>query len=70
MPAQTAANHSNLRRQREPSTQALLQEAQSGGFEIVLAEALDRISRDQADFATLFKLLRFVGVPIFTKGDQ
>jgi DNA invertase Pin-like site-specific DNA recombinase len=30
----------------------------------VLAEALDRISRDQADVATLFKQLRFAGVPI------
>ena len=32
----------------------------------MLAEALDRISRDQADVATLFKHLRFAGVPIVT----
>ena len=35
-----------------PSIQALLQDAQAGKFDTVLAEALDRISRDQADVAT------------------
>lgn len=35
-------------------------------IDIVLAEALDRISRDQADVATLFKYLRFAGVTIVT----
>ena len=32
-----------------PGIQALLQDAQCGAFDVVLAEALDRISRDQAD---------------------
>jgi DNA invertase Pin-like site-specific DNA recombinase len=36
-----------------PGIQFLLQDAQAGKFEIVLAEALDRISRDQADVAEL-----------------
>ncbi|WP_415012162.1 recombinase family protein [Amaricoccus sp.] len=40
-----------------PGIQALLQDAQAGQFDIVLAEALDHISRDQADVATLFKHL-------------
>ena len=44
-----------------PGIQSLLQDAQRGRFEIVLAEALDRVSRDQADVATLFKHLRFAG---------
>jgi DNA invertase Pin-like site-specific DNA recombinase len=35
----------------------------------MLAEALDRISRDQADVATLFKHLRFAGVPIITLAE-
>jgi site-specific DNA recombinase len=35
--------------------QSLLQDAQAGQFDLMLAEALDRISRDQADIATLFK---------------
>jgi len=49
-----------------PGIQTLLQDAQAGRFDVVLAEALDRISRDQADVATLFKHLKFAGVPIIT----
>ncbi|CAH2396124.1 recombinase family protein [Mesorhizobium escarrei] len=41
--------------------QQLVHDAQRGLFEVVLAEALDRISRDQADVANLFKHLRFAG---------
>src|SRR3546814_4139889 len=41
-----------------PGIQALLQDAQAGKFDIVLAEALDRVSRDQADVAILYKHLR------------
>jgi site-specific DNA recombinase len=52
-----------------PGVQTLLQDAQRGRFDIVLAEALDRISRDQADVATLFKHLRFAGVQIVTLAE-
>jgi site-specific DNA recombinase len=52
-----------------PGIQALLQDAQRQQFDVVLAEALDRISRDQADVATLFKHLRFAGVPIITLAE-
>lgn len=52
-----------------PGIQSLLQEAQRGKFEIVLAAALDRVSRDQADVATLFKHLRFAGVQIVTLSE-
>jgi site-specific DNA recombinase len=52
-----------------PGIQALLQDAQRGKFDIVLAEALDRVSRDQADVATLFKHLRFAGVQIVTLAE-
>ncbi|MDB5605022.1 MAG: recombinase family protein [Bradyrhizobium sp.] len=52
-----------------PGVQSLLQDAQRGKFDIVLAEALDRISRDQADVATLFKHLRFAGVQIVTLAE-
>jgi len=52
-----------------PGIQTLLQDAQRGQFDMVLAEALDRISRDQADVATLFKHLRFAGVPIVTLAE-
>ena len=52
-----------------PGVQALLQDAQRGKFDVVLAEALDRMSRDQADVATLFKHLRFAGVQIVTLSE-
>ncbi|WP_316189857.1 recombinase family protein [Bradyrhizobium sp. SZCCHNS1054] len=52
-----------------PGIQSLLQDAQRGLFEVVLGEALDRISRDQADVATLFKHLRFAGVSIVTLAE-
>ena len=46
-----------------------MQDAQRGAFDTVLAEALDRVSRDQADVATLFKHLRFAGVEIVTLAE-
>ncbi|MGO8867734.1 MAG: recombinase family protein [Alphaproteobacteria bacterium] len=52
-----------------PGVQALLQDAQRGKFDVLLAEALDRVSRDQADVATLFKHLRFAGVQIVTLSE-
>ena len=52
-----------------PGVQSLLQDAQRGKFDIVLAEALDRVSRDQADVATLFKHRRFAGVQIVTLAE-
>ena len=52
-----------------PGIQALLQDAQAGQFDVVLAEALDRISRDQADVATFYKHLKFAGVPIVTLSE-
>ncbi len=54
---------------RRPGIQSLLQNVQRGRFEIALAEALDRMSRDQADVATLFKHLRFAGVQIITLSE-
>ncbi|MGV6876536.1 recombinase family protein [Pseudochelatococcus sp. B33] len=47
----------------------LLNEARAGRFEIVCAEALDRISRDQEDMAHIHKLLRFAGVAIHTVAE-
>ncbi|MEN5279420.1 recombinase family protein [Brucella sp. TWI432] len=52
-----------------PGIQSLLQDAQAGQFDIVMAEALDRISRDQADVATFYKHLKFAGVPIVTLSE-
>ena len=52
-----------------PGIQALLEDARRGAFDIVVAEALDRVSRDQADVAALFKHLQFAGVMIVTLAE-
>jgi DNA invertase Pin-like site-specific DNA recombinase len=52
-----------------PGIQRLVRDAQRGEFTIVLAEALDRIGRDQADVATLYKQLKFAGVTIVTLAE-
>ena len=49
-----------------PGYQKLLEDARSGNFDIVVAEALDRISRDQEDVAGFYKLLSFANVKIHT----
>ena len=49
--------------------QQLLQDAQTGRFSIMLAEALDRVSRDQADVATLYKHLQFAGITLVTLAE-
>lgn len=46
--------------------QDLLAFAGSGNCDVVLAEALDRISRDQADVATIFKQLTYLDVSLVT----
>jgi site-specific DNA recombinase len=52
-----------------PAYQALLDDARRGEFDIVVAEALDRLSRDQEDVAGLLKRLRFAGVRLFTLAE-
>ena len=49
--------------------QELLQEARRGTFDVVVAEALDRLSRDLEDVAHLFKHLSFAGVRLFTLSE-
>jgi DNA invertase Pin-like site-specific DNA recombinase len=49
--------------------QALMRDALNQRFDIVLAEALDRFSRDQEDTAGLFKRLTFAGVSIVTLAE-
>ena len=39
---------------RATLSEGLLEDARRGLFEVVVAEALDRVSRDQADVATLY----------------
>src|SRR5262245_59113033 len=49
--------------------QHLMQDANRGGFNLVYAEALDRISRDQEDAAGFFKGMRFADVTIVTLAE-
>ena len=54
-----------------PGLHGLMRGAKNGEFDVVLCEALDRLSRSQADVAALFEDLRFHGVKIRTisEGD-
>jgi hypothetical protein len=52
-----------------PSYQRLLEDARTGKFDVLVAEGLDRLSRDQADTAMLFKLLSFAGVRMVTLSE-
>jgi site-specific DNA recombinase len=52
-----------------PGFQAMMREALQRRFDIVMAEALDRFSRDQEDTAGLFKRLTFADVNIVTLAE-
>ncbi|WP_294535228.1 recombinase family protein [uncultured Rhodoblastus sp.] len=52
-----------------PGIQALIAGALKGRYQIVLAESLDRLSRDMEDIAGLFKRLTYAGVKIFTLAE-
>ena len=41
----------------------------TGGYDVLVAEGLDRLSRDQADVATLYKLLSFCEIRIVTVAE-
>jgi site-specific DNA recombinase len=49
--------------------QKLLADGRSGCFDVLVAEALDRLSRDQEHIAALFKQLSFAGVKIITLAE-
>ncbi len=52
-----------------PGYQKLLEDARAGAFAIVIAEALDRLSRDQEDVAALYKQLGFANVRLLTLAE-
>ncbi len=54
-----------------PGMLSLMDAANRGEFDVVIAEALDRISRDQEDIAAIYKRLNYVGIKISTisEGD-
>jgi DNA invertase Pin-like site-specific DNA recombinase len=52
-----------------PQARRLLADAREGRFDVVIAEGLDRLSRDQEDIAGIFKRLSFAGIKIMTLGE-
>ena len=52
-----------------PGPQALIADAMAARCDVIVAEALDRLSRDRADVAALYKRLKFAGVPILTLAE-
>jgi site-specific DNA recombinase len=60
-----ASGASNLR----SGYQKLLEDARQGRFDVVVAESLDRLSRDQEHIAGLFKLLSFANIPLMTVAE-
>ena len=52
-----------------PNFQRMQQLAMRGGFDVLVAEALDRLSRDQEHIAGLHKRLNYLGVQIHTKAE-
>ncbi len=52
-----------------PGYQKLLEDARAGRFDVVVAEALDRLSRDQEDVAALHKHLAFARVQLITVAE-
>ena len=47
----------------------MLEDARAGCFDVLVAEALDRLSRDQENIAGLFKQLCFAGVRLVTLSE-
>ncbi|WGR56610.1 recombinase family protein [Paracoccus versutus] len=54
---------------QRPGLQALVMDSARGRFDMVLAEALDRISRDQEDIAGIYKRMRYADVKMFTLSE-
>jgi len=53
-----------------PGLQQMLADAADGRFDAVMAEALDRLSRDQADTAIIHRALQFAEVRLVTLSEQ
>jgi hypothetical protein len=52
-----------------PGYQKMLEAARAGRFDLLVAEALDRLSRDQENIAGLYKQLCFAGVRLVTLSE-
>lgn len=54
---------------KRPGIRAMMQDVTAGRFDRVVAEAMDRLSRDQEDIAGIFKRMQFAGVSLFTLAE-
>src|SRR5215467_5752266 len=52
-----------------PAYQKLMADARADRFDVVIAEALDRLSREQVTTAALFQQLTFLGIMLFTRAE-
>ncbi|MCK4945768.1 MAG: recombinase family protein, partial [Alphaproteobacteria bacterium] len=52
-----------------PGIQQLIQDGLAGKFDVLIAEALDRLSRDQEDIAAIYKRMEFAGIKIITLSE-
>jgi len=52
-----------------PAYQKLMADARVDRFDVVIAEALDRLSREQVTTAALFQQLTFLGIMLFTRAE-
>lgn len=52
-----------------PDYQRLLADARAGFFDVVVAEGLDRFSRDQEHIAAFYKQMTFHGIPVVTVAE-
>lgn len=52
-----------------PDYQAMIADLHNGGFDILLAESIDRVTRDLEDNAYLYKHTKHLGVTIHTLGE-
>ena len=55
--------------QLRPGYQQLLADARAGRFDVVVAEGLDRVSRDQEHIASFFKHMRFQDITVVTVAE-
>lgn len=52
-----------------PGIQSLLSDAAAAKFDIVICEALDRLSRSQSDIARIYEQLSFFGIKVITLSE-
>lgn len=52
-----------------PGIQELMADVAKGGFDVIVSESIDRISRDQGDIAGFYKRMTFAGLKVVTLAE-